>query len=341
MTRSESGCQACPPGRLLRAMPTSPDHHSGHSRGSGRAGSGARRRGRRRADQPGGDPIPGRGVGRGPGRVTGRGAAGGRQAGRRTASPRRGPARPGLLQVRAHREAVDPVTVRWGLRPLPATATRGALHHMWCGQTDRRPRRTGSAVLRPVRRPTPTALRAMRTDQADRPPRPRRSPRHLRRLLPDARRGLQPLPATPAVFVRGRAGTDLHRLRSTVHSGLRALRRRPATDRPVARGTGLRPLLHAALRRRGTCAPAVPCGGSSPHPARAPPPAPTARACPAPRIPAPAAGSRTNSTNEAGAHPARCVAAPGICSAPAPSRSHPSWHRFTKRSPPPTPRAPR
>ena len=128
--------------------------------------------------------------------------------------------------------------------PLPTTATRGALHHMWSSQTDRRPRRTGSAVLRPVRRSTATALREVRSDQADRPPRPRRDPRHLRRLLPDARRGLQPVPATPAMFLRGRTGTDLHRLRSTGHSGLCALRSGPPTGSPVAGRAGLRPLLH-------------------------------------------------------------------------------------------------
>ena len=216
------------------------------------------------------------------------------------------------------------------LRPVPATATRRGVCPVWCGQTRRRPRRTGPAGVRAVRRPTPAALRAMRTDPADRPPRPRRDPRHLRRVLPTTRGGLLPLPATPAVFVRERTGTGLHPLRGKSHRGLRALRRGPPTNREMARGTGLRPLLqrcatpprhlhhlwcHAQAR-----GPTRPGRDDLRRLRRHPPPLTRAQA----------AGSRTNSTKKADAHPARCGAGPRNYWPVAPSRSHPHWHRSIK-----------
>ena len=256
-------------------------------------------------------------------------------------SPRRGPARPDLHQVRTHREAADPVAVRWGLRAVPAMATRGPLHRMWRDQTSRQPRRAGPPVLRAVRRPTEAALRAVRTDPADRPPRPRRNPRHLRRLLPDARSRLQAA-AGGNGHVCSRPGRN--RSASAAPQGPRRSARTAAPTGHRRRGGPRdRSATRVTTRRSAAAAPALPAGrsvGSSPHPARTRRPARTAPACPPP-TPARTAGSRTNSTNKAAAHPARCAAGPVTCSAPAPNTSRPHSPRSTGRSPAPTPHAPR
>ena len=296
------------------------------------------------ADQPGGRPAPGRGAGRRPGRVDGRGATGGRSAGRRAARPRRGRCpSPACARCGRTGEAADPLADRWGVRPLPAPATRRRLRPLRGDQTGRRPRRAGPAGLRALRRPTATALRTVRTDPADRPPRPRRPARHLRRLLPAARGGLQPLRAPPAVFVRAGPNPICTGCAPRAHRGLRALRRRTA-HRPPA-GPRDRSATPATPPRCAAAAPAPaarPSGAWSPHPARTPPPAPTAPALPVTVTPAPTAASRTSSTNAAGAHPARCVAAPGELLRGR-RRADPAraGRRSTTRSPPPTPRAPR
>ena len=195
-----------------------------------------------------------------PTRVDGRRATGGRPAGRRAAGPRARTARADLRRCGRTgrpltRSAAGGVCARCRRRQL---AER--LHPLRGGQTGRRPGRAGPAVLRPVRRPTATALRTVRTDPADRPPRPRRAARHLRCLLPGARGGLQPLRAPPAVFVRvRRRQPDLRRLR-------------PARTAPSARTaapTGHRP---PAGPRDRSATPATPrrCAAAATAPAAVP-----------------------------------------------------------------------
>ena len=131
---------------------------------------------------------------------------------------------------------------------------------------------------------------------------------------------LQQMPAA-AQCTYARPPAHLPLVLATGHRRLRALRARPATGSPLARGTGLRPVLPRGAAATGAGAhPAASNGGWSPRPARRLTPAPTA---PGSRSPTPArtAGPKTSSTKKAAAPGAACAAAPAICCRPAPGPS--------------------
>jgi hypothetical protein len=88
------------------------------------------------------------------------------------------------------------------------------------------------------------AVRDMRQDRPGRPPGPRRARRRVRELLPAAAGRLHGLRPAPSVQLRRRRNSGLQDVRATRRDCLRPLRPGPAADRALARGTGLRHLLH-------------------------------------------------------------------------------------------------
>jgi len=177
---------------------------------------------------------------------------------------------PGCARCGRSRPPVDPLRRRRGVRPLPAPSTRRSLHPLWGGQTRCRARRAAPSRLRPLRRPAPTPLRA---GAAHRHPRQRHRTRHLRRLLPRPPRRLPELWAAAAVRVRGRGPPDLPGLPTADARGLRALRPASPALGSLARGPGLRPLLHCGA------APPRPLHDLRHHPAPVAPPGPDATTC--------------------------------------------------------------
>src|SRR5215813_13451032 len=100
-------------------------------------------------------------------------------------------------------------------------------------------------------------MRHVREDRAGRSARPGRAARHLRQLLPAARGHLQQMPAAAPMHLRGDQPPGLPPVLATGHRRLRALRARPATASPLARGTGVRPVLP---RRPAAPGPCIRCG---------------------------------------------------------------------------------
>jgi len=122
------------------------------------------------------------------------------------------------------------------------------------GQAGCRPHRCRRAGLRavPPSRARAPALRDVRQDRSDRGPGPRRARRHMRELLPDAAGPLHRLRPPAAVQLRRRRQPGLQDVHPAGRERLRPLRPGPAGGRAVARGPGLRHLLHqrAAPPRR-------------------------------------------------------------------------------------------
>src|SRR5207247_9797178 len=161
----------------------------------------------------------------------------------RAAGPRITAAGTGLRELRRYRPAADPITGRRPLPPLPRPPAGRGLPPLRGGEAGPGPRRAPAAAVWLVQRPTPASVWPLRADPPHRPPRPRRAARHLQRLLPTPGRDLQPLRTNPPVHPCRRARTGLRLLRSPTRHGLRTLRTASPADRPLARRTGLRPLL--------------------------------------------------------------------------------------------------
>jgi len=114
------------------------------------------------------------------------------------------------------------------------------------GQAGRRPRRRRAADLRAVPPPRPRAppVRDMRPDRLDRGAGPRRRAGHLRQLLPAARRRLRRVRQVPGMQLRPQRPSGLPVVLAACHRSLRPLRPGPPAAGPLARGPGLRPVLH-------------------------------------------------------------------------------------------------
>jgi hypothetical protein len=232
-------------------LPALPQGHGGGDRGSGgpvAAPAGDRGCGGRRRAGQAVDVAAGRGAGRGSWRACRGRAAAGRTAGRRAGRPRiDGPCPARVRGLRPDRQAAVPQRHRRGVPAVPGLAAGRSLHGLRQGQARGRPRRCRRAGLRGVLPPRPRTspgLRDLRQDRAGRRPRTRRQAGHLRQLLSAPRGGLQRMRPGTALPARQHRPAGLQAVRSAGHRGLRPLRSGAPAASPLARGTGLRYLLH-------------------------------------------------------------------------------------------------
>jgi hypothetical protein len=160
------------------------------------------------------------------------------------------------------------------MQTVPAPPARHRMLALWGDQAGRRTRCGTPAGMCPLRGPATAVLWTVRADPTDRAACPQRTARHLRRLLPDALGDVCSLRSAPAVLVRRRPRAGLRQLRDTRHRALRTLRNRPCTGRALARGAGLRCLLHRRtgpsgnMRRLRPAAPISDSAGARGHPLR-------------------------------------------------------------------------
>jgi hypothetical protein len=136
---------------------------------------------------------------------------------------------------------------------------RGPSHHrrvraLRRGQAARQPRRRRTAHLRavPPARPRAPPVRTLRQGRIDRGAGRRRRAGHLRELLPDAQRCLPRVRQIPGVQLRRHRPPGLPVMLTARHRDLRPLRPGPPAASPLARRTGLRPVLHRCAAAPGT-----------------------------------------------------------------------------------------
>ena len=158
-----------------------------------------------------------------------------------------------LRPLRPGREAAVPDGGRGHVQAVRRPRAHGRLRSLRRGQGRRRP-----GLLRPVHlRAVPAAcpgaplVRALRAGSPDRGAGTRRRARHLRQLLPAARRRLQRLRQIPALQLRCQRPSGLPVVLAEGDLRLRPLQAGPAAGGAVARRPGLRPVLRRRAARPG------------------------------------------------------------------------------------------
>ena len=218
---------------------------------------------------------------------------------------------PACKSCGSDRAAADPLKPGRGLSPLPEPAARDRLRPLRRGQAGRRPHRRRRAGLRavPPSRARAPALRDVRQDRSDRGPGPRRGRGRVRELLPDAAGRLHGLRhAGAACNFAGGGNPVCKTCAPRCHEPLRRDAARTGRRRALARGPGLRHLLHQraapprrlrGLRSAAAADRAARPGRDHVRGLRRTAAHPSCARC---------AASRTNCSRKAAAHAAACAA---------------------------------